>query len=89
MMSGMRILKEFFESQQRSDINRTSSPAMDENAPETQYARGRRKAISASVVTEEQAASYTKTVTSRLRKLQCGTTYLCRLSQKILRLPRP
>ena len=45
-------------------MNRTSSPAMDENAAEThQYARGRRKAISGSVVTEEQAASYTKTVT--------------------------
>lgn len=54
---------EFFESQQRSEANRTSSPAMDENAAEThQYARGRRKAISGSVVTEEQAASYTKTV---------------------------
>ena len=63
----MLYIKEFFESQQRSEANRTSSPAMDENAAEThQYARGRRKAISGSVVTEEQAASYTKTVTLSL-----------------------
>lgn len=43
---------------------------MDENAAETrQYSRGRRKAISGSVVTEEQAASYTKTVSFHLKEM--------------------
>jgi len=48
---------------------------MDETAVETQqYARGRRKAISGSVVTEEQAASYTKTVNLHLKKLYVKVT---------------
>jgi len=59
------VLQEFFgESQQQprsSEQNRTASP--DDTVMETQqYTRGRRKAISGAVVTEEQASSYKKTV---------------------------